>query len=177
MPIPGLNPLEKAPPPNSNDTAASLGQVARLHQRITDLERRSSALETKTAGAAWVPLNPTYTSPWTAYDSGYAPCYMIYGEIVYLSGLLGANAGAGAATILTLPSFLAPEWPLAGSAGSRAQFFPVAGFNGSAAAIYSVYIYPRDSSVAPGRMSSAWAVPANGYISLSGIHYRKRVDQ
>lgn len=40
MALPRLNPVELAPPAGSTDRAASQAQAARLHQRITELERR-----------------------------------------------------------------------------------------------------------------------------------------
>jgi hypothetical protein len=67
MPIPGLNPLEKAPPPGSQNIAASAASVAQLYQRITALERRMQDAERP--DVTYIDLNYTNPTYWTTYNT------------------------------------------------------------------------------------------------------------
>lgn len=176
MPLPGFNPMEAAPPPGSTEVAASAAQAARLHQRISDLERRLSTMETG-RGTGWTAFTPTYTSPYVAFSADYAPTYMIANNIVYLGGLVKPSAGAGGVIAITLPAFLWPEATIS-SAPNQAQFFAVSYHNGAAYVTATVYVYPRQHPTVGNRgvLSIAPGVPAGGYFGLWGIYYRKRTD-
>lgn len=173
MPLPGFNPLEQAPPPGSTEVAASAAQAARLHQRISDLERRLSETETG-RGTGWTAIpSVVYTSPWASYGGIYTPSYRIEGRTVHLTGLCRPSSTAST-TVLTLPDFLRPE---PSQAGAAEQYIPGTAYNGAYVTIVWL-LYPRTHASLAGQMVAGNFNGATNamFVSLAGVSYLRRSD-
>lgn len=178
MPLPGFNPIEQAPPPGSTEIAASAAQAARLHQRISDLERRLSGMETG-RGTAWTPITgATYVNNWSAYGGAFGPYYRFEGRTVHLTGLVKPVATtASPNNMLILPDFLRPE-PAPGGSGSAEFYGVVMCWNGSVYTTIPMYFYPRNNPSLAGYIVTPTFAGATSsmWCSLHGITYLRRSD-
>jgi hypothetical protein len=175
MPLPGFNPLEKAVPPGSTEVAASQAQTARLHQRITNLERKLSEGGNKDTG--WVTMTGhTHGTGWGNHSGGptYSQRYRIKNGEVQLSGLVAIATTSGlTAWVMTVPDWLRPE-PI-DPTYDQEQYHTInwASPYGSA----PCYMYPYTHSTLAGRIfvpAMTFTVP--NWVSLDTIRYQLRRD-
>ena len=83
MPLPGLNPVDSAPPAGSTGEVATGSMVARLHHRITELRHvvdKKSEISTHRAEITW---NSGY---WMAYNADRSPESNYTGLVVVKEG-------------------------------------------------------------------------------------------
>lgn len=165
MPLPGLNPINEAPPADSTEQVATGAMVARLWSKLAVLEQQTESQARRSAGP-WQPLTLSYFTGWLSYGSGYEPHYRRLGDgSVELAGLIVNNGTGLVSAIANLPTHLHPVFP-----NTREVAFPIGAYSGAYTTVYG-YIYPWNGSL-PGRIAATnVAIVANNYISLGGIRY------
>lgn len=164
MPLPGLNPVEKAPPAGSTKTIATGSSVAQLHQRISDLERRVAAQE-KLTTSGWqdLPLVPGTT---TGYGTSYWPKYRKIAGTVELGGLIKnvVQFSVSAVAMATLPVKFRP---VDYNGVPQSHYYITQAWHGAGYFVMHIVIQ------ANGQIQNITPVPwqINGYCSMDGITF------
>jgi hypothetical protein len=159
-----FNPMELAPPAGTTEVAASQAQAARLHQRITDLERKLTDTQSTIGGrwTDWEFLQLSYASTtWTAYTGSYGPLYRRHSSgLVMLGGLIKPTIASPTVWVGTLPLGLRPDYT------PNEMYWPISAYIGSYITA-TVYIYSDGRIIAP----TFGTAPLNCFISFNGISY------
>jgi hypothetical protein len=170
MPLPGLNPIEAAPPADSTQRVATANQTARLHQRVQDLNRQVDQLSKQVGSGQWASLSPTYFSGWSAHPAAaHVPRYYKQGHMVMLAGLVYTASGANTTTgMCTFPEELRPA-----PNGGGELYFALALWSGTGYSSYNFYLYPGDAAGGvAGQLRSGYGAPGGGFwVSLAGMCY------